>query len=262
MAQYNVAEPFLASVRAHPDKTAVVFDGREITYRAMNDRINQMAGVLTCDLGVRPGDRVAYLLPNCPELLELYYAVQKIGAVVVPLNYKLIPREVAYLVNASGAEVLVFASQFAASVAEAAQSFTSDVALASAGGDVPGALDLERACAGSGTAEPPLFRDADALSRIQYTGGSTGLPKGAARTHGADLVELDAIMDSNGIGDDPDNVVLIQCPLEHHGGHSWFTIAFAAGATLVICEAFNAEQILHFIEFYRVTYMILLPPTT
>ena len=71
MAQYNVAEPFLASVRAHPDKTAVVFDGREITYRAMNDRINQMAGVLTCDLGVRPGDRVAYLLPNCPELLEL-----------------------------------------------------------------------------------------------------------------------------------------------------------------------------------------------
>ena len=86
---------------------------------------------------------MAYLLPNCPELLELYYAVQKIGAVVVPLNYKLIPREVAYLVNASGAEVLVFASQFAASVAEAAQSCTSDVALASAGGDVPGALDLE-----------------------------------------------------------------------------------------------------------------------
>ncbi|MFR1637701.1 MAG: AMP-binding protein [Eggerthellaceae bacterium] len=122
---------------AHPDKTAVVFDGREITYRAMNDRINQMAGVLTCDLGVRPGDRVAYLLPNCPELLELYYAVQKIGAVAVPLNYKLIPREVAYLVNASGAEVLVFASQFAASVAEAAQSFTSDVALVSAGGECP-----------------------------------------------------------------------------------------------------------------------------
>ena len=259
MAQYNVAEPFLASVRAHPDKTAVVFDGREITYRAMNDCINQMAGVLSCDLGVRPGDRVAYLLP---ELLELYYAVQKIGAVAVPLNYKLIPREVAYLTNASGARVLVFASQFAASVAEAAQSFASDVALVSAGGEVSGALDLERACAGRSTAEPSLFRDADALSRIQYTGGSTGLPKGAARTHGADLVELDAIMDSNGIGDDPDNVVLIQCPLEHHGGHSWFTIAFAAGATLVICEAFNAEQILHFIEFYRVTYMILLPPTT
>lgn len=262
MAQCNVAEPFLASVQAHPDKTAVVFDGREITYGAMNDRINQMVGMLAGDLGVRPGDRVAYLLPNCPELLEVYYAIQKLGAVAVPLNYKLIPREIGYLVNASGAEVLVFAHQFAAAVAEAARAFSADVALVSAGGEVDGALELERACAGHGTAEPPLFRDPDALSRIQYTGGSTGLPKGAARTHAADLVELDAIMDSNGIGDDPDNVVLIQCPLEHHGGHSWFTITFAAGATLVICEAFNAEQILHFIEFYRVTYMILLPPTT
>ena len=205
---------------------------------------------------------MAYLLPNCPELLEVYYAIQKLGAVAVPLNYKLIPREIGYLVNASGAEVLVFAHQFAAAVAEAARAFSADVALVSAGGEVDGALELERACAGHGTVEPPLFRDPDALSRIQYTGGSTGLPKGAARTHAADLVELDAIMDSNGIGDDPDNVVLIQCSLEHHGGHSWFTITFAAGATLVICEAFNAEQILHFIEFYRVTYMILLPPTT
>lgn len=262
MAQCNVAEPLLASAQAHPDKTAVVFDGREIIYGALNDRVNQTAAVLVSDLGVRPGDRVAYLLPNCPELLEVYYAIQKIGAVAVPLNYKLIPREIGYLVNASGAEVLVFAHQFAAAVAEAARALSADVALVSVGEEVDGALELERACAGHGTAEPPLFRDPNALSRIQYTGGSTGLPKGAARTHAADLVELDAIMDSNGIGDDPDNVVLIQCPLEHHGGHSWFTITFAAGATLVICEAFNAEQILHFIEFYRVTYMILLPPTT
>lgn len=262
MAQYNVVEPFLESVRAHPGKTAVVFNGCEITYGALNDRINQMVGVLTRGMGVRPGDRVAYLLPNCPEILEVYYAIQKIGAVAVPLNFKLIPREVSYLVNASGASVLVFAAQFAAVVMEAAASFTDTVALASTGGAVPGALALEPACLLHAADEPPLFRDEHALSRIQYTGGSTGLPKGAARTHAADLVELDAIMDSNGIGDDPDNVVLIQCPLEHHGGHSWFTITFAAGATLVICEAFNAEQILHFIDYYRVTYMILLPPTT
>lgn len=262
MAQYNVVEPFLESVRAHPGKTAVVFNGCEITYGALNDRINQMVGVLTRGMGVRPGDRVAYLLPNCPEILEVYYAIQKIGAVAVPLNFKLIPREVSYLVNASGASVLVFAAQFAAAVMEAAASFTGTVALASTGGAVPGALALEPACLLHTADEPPLFRDEHALSRIQYTGGSTGLPKGAARTHAADLVELDAIMDSNGIGDDPDNVVLIQCPLEHHGGHSWFTITFAAGATLVICEAFNAEQILHFIDYYRVTYMILLPPTT
>ena len=242
MAQYNVAEPFLASVRAHPDKTAVVFDGREITYRAMNDRINQM---LTFHLrfGRAAGRSRGLPAAELPELAqELCYAVQKIGAVAVPLNYKLIPREVAYLVNASGAEVLVFASQFAASVAEAAQSFTSDVALVSAGGEVSGALDLERARAGRSTAEPPLFRYPDALSRIQYTGGSTGLPKGAARTHGADLVELDAIIVPTASATIPTTWCSSSARWSTTAATAWFTIAFAAGATLVICEAFNAER--------------------
>ena len=57
---------------------------------------------------------------------------------------------------------------------------------------------------------------------------------------------------SNGMIDNPGSVVLVQCPLEHHGGHSWFTSAFATGAALIICEAFNAERILHDIETYRV----------
>lgn len=273
MGYGNVAEPFLESVRAHPDKIAVVFDGDETTYGELNARVNRIAHLLADDMGVRPGDRVAYLLPNCPEILEVYYAVQKIGAVAVPLNYKLIAREIGYLVNASGAGTLVFASQFATSVAEASRSFSGTVTLVSVDAgrrerrdavacfDAP-LVSLDRACEAKGSDEPELMRDPGALSRIQYTGGSTGLPKGAARTHAADLVELDAIMDSNGIGDEPDAVVLIQCPLEHHGGHSWFSVALAAGATLVICEAFNAEQILRCIDRYRVTHMILLPPAT
>lgn len=262
MGYSNVAEPFLESVRAHSGKVAVVFNGRELTYGQLNARVNRIARLLAEDMGVRPGDRVAYLLPNCPEIIEVYYAIQKIGAVAVPLNFKLIAREVSYLVNASGAKVLLFASQFGEKIAAAACEFSEEVALASVGGACAGATSFDEVVAAKSAEELELFRDAQVLSRIQYTGGSTGLPKGAARTHAADLVELDAIMDSNGIADDPDNVVLIQCPLEHHGGHSWFTIAFAAGATLVICEAFNAEQILHSIERYRVTYMILLPPTT
>lgn len=262
MAFRNVAEPLLESVRRHPEKTAMVFRGERITYSGMNSRINRMAYLLVNALGIEAGDKVAYLMPNRPELVELYYAVQKIGAVAVPLNFKLIAREVAYLVNASGAEALVFDAQFADAVAEAKEGFDAPVLLASVGGVVCGALAVSEALATAPDDEPPLFYDEDALSRIQYTGGSTGLPKGAARTHRADLVELDAIMDSNGIAERDDNVVLIQCPLEHHGGHSWFTITFAAGATLVICAAFNAEDILHAIEAYRVTYMILLPPTT
>lgn len=262
MPYCNVAEPFLDSVHAHPQKIAVVFDGRTISYGELNDRINCVARVLIEDLEVGVGDRVAYLLPNCPELLEVYYAVQKIGAVAVPLNFKSIAREIGCLVNASGAKVLVFAKRFARMVADAAPDFCEPVSLACADGFVDGAFSLMKSFERDNPDEPMLFRGSSALSRIQYTGGSMGVPKGAARTHQADLVELDAVMDSNGVADDADNVVLVQCPLEHHGGHSWFTMALAAGATLVVCGAFDAENILHLIERYRVTYMILLPPTT
>lgn len=266
MAYKNVVEPFLKSVAAHPDKTAVIFKGRTWTYAQMNQNVNRIFHVLRDVLGVQPGQKVAYLLANSPAIVEVYYAIQKIGAVAVPLNFKLIAREIGYLVSASDSSVLLFARQFASKVAEAAPNLPERVALVSVGGSaegkIPRAVDLQKACETVTDEEPDLFKDEDALTRIQYTGGSTGLPKGAARTHHADLVELDAIMDSNGIADADDNVVLIQCPLEHHGGHSWFTITFAAGATLVICAAFNAERILDDIQRYRVTYMILLPPTT
>lgn len=262
MIYANVAEPFIESARRCPEKPAVVHGNVTYTYREMNDRVNQTARLLVEDLGVMPGDRVAYLLPNSVEILEIYYAVQKIGAVAVPLNFKLIAREIEYLIAASGSSVLFFASQFADKALEASSSLSGRVRLVSTRGAVDGCCLLESMRDGKSLAEPALFVDPSALSRIQYTGGSTGVPKGAARTHRADLVELDGVLDSNHLADDPDNVVLIQCPLEHHGGHSWFTAAFAAGATLIVCDAFDPESILRRIDRFRVTYMILLPPTT
>lgn len=262
-AEYdNVAEPFLASVRADPTACAMVYEGKRITYGEMNERVNRFAHLLGDEAGVRPGDRVAYLLPNCPELMEVYYAAQKIGAVTVPLNFKLIAREVGFLVNASGADTLVFAVQFADLVAEAARDFERPVRRYCVGGEAVGAVAVEEALTRCAADEPPLFHDAAALTRIQYTGGSTGLPKGAARTHRADLVELASVTASNGMAQQPGCIALVQCPLEHHGGHSWFTSIFATRGTLVICSAFNAERILHDIAAYRATHMILLPPTT
>ena len=120
----NVSEPLLASVGRFPDRTAVVFKGRELTYSQFNAAVNQTSHVLSDCCSVQAGDRVAYLLPNCIEILQTYYAVQKLGAVAVPINFKHIARELAYLVDSSGASVLVFAADFAEKVAEAASSWT------------------------------------------------------------------------------------------------------------------------------------------
>lgn len=258
----NVAEPFLKSATEHPDKVAIIFKGAKVTYRQMNARINRFAHLLKEDAGVVSQDKVAYLLPNRPELTEIYYAVQKIGAVSVPLNFKHIAREVAYLVNASQAKVLFFDKIFWETVQQAQEQFDHPVCLYSVGGSVEGVKSSNTLLVHFSDSEPEMFRDAHALSRIQFTGGSTGLPKGAARTHAADLVELDSVTQSSGLADEGNWVALVQCPLEHHGGHSWFTSIFATASAMVVCQAFDAERILRDIDANRVTHMILLPPTT
>jgi long-chain acyl-CoA synthetase len=257
----SMAEPFLAAARRHPDRLAIVHGEVALTYAEVARRVDRLAHVLLAR-GVRAGDRVAYLLPNGRDLVETYYAVQSIGAVAVPLNYRCCAAEIAYLLRASGSSVLVFPTAAADRVAEARP-------------DVPGlrdllctddapawALDLRALEAVAPDGPPPRVADPDAVSRIQYTGGSTGVPKGVERTHQADLVEIEGTYLSNELDQDPTRVVLIQCPLEHHGGHDWFCMSFACGATVVLVDKFRPETILDAIDRHRPSYMILLPPTT
>ncbi len=257
----NVAEPFLAGVREHPGRTAVVCGEDHRSYAATNARINRICALLR-QRGVRAGDRVAYLLPNCATLIEVYYAIQKLGAIAVPLNVRSIAPELEHFLTTAEASVLLFAGQYADVVA-AVQGRVPGVTLQLCiDGATAWAEDLRPLLVGVSEAEPELFRDAQAVSRIQFTGGSTGAPKAAERTHRADLVEFEGVYGSNRLYADEAKVVLIQCPLEHHGGHSWYGSALSVGATLVLCSSFDPEVILAQIERHRVSYMILLPPTT
>lgn len=277
----NVAEPFVKAVERCPERTALVTANEQLTYAQLNRRVDACAHVLMDRYGVKPGDRVAYLLPNSCAIVAVFYAIQKIGAVAVPINCRHIASEIAYLVDAAGACLLVYCDRFAdkaravhAELGEAvrlcavADEGVRDGADDGRESDDVGCDDAGREELGSLMArasdEPvALHRDPAGLARIQFTGGSTGLPKGAARTHHADLVEIEGVMASNGMDEGFGRaVVLIQCPLEHHGGHSWLTSSLAAGATLVVCGRFDEREVLSRIERHRVTHMILLPPVT
>ena len=259
MDYQNVSELFLLSVRRWPNKTALVFGQQRLSYREANNRINRIANALLT-MGVRAGDKVAFMLPNCSEIILIYYAIQKIGAVAVPLNFRLIPREIAFLIENSDSETLIFSSDFSEKILSAG--FSQALRLICCGDDSRFGPTLSQLEAESPETEPELFRDGQAVSRIQFTGGSTGIPKGVMRTHSQDLYEIIGEMLYSKLGSDSDNVVLIQCPLEHHGGHSWFTATLSAGATLIICSAYDPEKILDSIEQEHVSYMLLLPPTT
>lgn len=249
-------DPFLVAALSYPNRTAVVWGDCHYTYHELLVRIYAYADMLEKEWGIVAGDKVAYLLPNGVDIVAVYYAIQYLGAVAVPLNFKLHAQEVGILLSRMQAKLLIYAHQFHKTAREG-------VAYAQTN---PACVEIETACdkgAFSRTYHhhpiPVLKED---ISRIQCTGGTTGIPKGAVRTHAADLAEMRAILHSNGMEAYEHPVVLIQCPLEHHGGHSWFTIALAQGATLVIAGAFNAEYLLHVIEAHKVTHLLLLPPTT
>ena len=256
----NIVEPFLSNAQRNPDRVAVVFDDTQLTYRDIDELSRRIARVFI-ERGICPGDKVAYLLPNRAEIIAVYIAVQRIGAVSVPLNYRIIPREIAYLVNSVDVKLLVFDQQFLDKAREARPLIDGDIEYISVGISTEFSDRLFNLEVATGGFNVPLHL-AGGPSRIQFTGGSTGIPKGAVRTHAADLVEMHAVMASNGMLEMEHPVALVQCPLEHHGGHSWFMSALCANATVVVCGKFDPEKIFGLIQKYRVTHMILLPPTT
>lgn len=262
MFYQNVSEYFMLSVRKYPEKTALVFGEERYTYAEANRRINRIANGLL-KAGIEPGDKVAFLFPNCCEIVLIYYAIQKIGAVAVPLNFRLISREISFLVNASDSKMLIFSESFADKVLEAGDGFSNVERLVCDGNHDGFPFTLEALEKLGSEDDPLLYRDGGAVSRIQFTGGSTGVPKGVMRTHEQDLAEITAEMMYCKLGaGGPDETVLIQCPLEHHGGHSWFSAALSSGAKLVICSAYDPQRILESIRREKVTYMLMLPPTT
>ena len=257
---HNVAEFLLLNANRYPQKTALICRNRRISYQDLNQKVNSIANGLLA-LGIVPGDKAGYLLPNSNYLIEVYYALQKIGAVAVPLNSRVISREIEFLVNNSQCRALFFADFLAPKVQEIKKNLKTVEFLISAG-ETEGAYSLEKVAALGDISEPVIFRDEDAPSRIQFTGGTTGLPKGAMRSHYAEISQMLGGMISSGVGANPDEVVLIHCPLDHHAGHSWFNYTLAAGGTLIICDSLQPDEILSLIERERATYLLFLPPST
>lgn len=174
----NIIEPFLENVERHPQRVACVCGEITQTYEQLDTLACKIARAFR-NRGVETGDKVAYLMENSVELIAVYLAIQRIGAVAVPLNYRLIPREIAYLTNAVDAKLLVFAKKFEEKVVESRRDFNPELDLLAVGASTPFAprlFDL------SEPAEPDLelFRDEGALSRVQFTGAQPAFRKAHA----------------------------------------------------------------------------------
>lgn len=277
-----------ASVRDYPDAPALQFFGRETTYRDMQDAIERAAAGLR-DLGVGPGDPVAIVLPNCPQHIIAFYAVLRLGAVVVEHNPLYTPRELRKQFEDHGAKHAIVWSKVAATV----QEFPADLAVTSlisvdvtksmplttrlmlrlpiakarASRDalttkVRGAISWDSLVASAPLPASHPRPGTDDLAIIQYTSGTTGTPKGASLTHRnllANAAQARAWVPSITRGDGC--VVYAVLPMFHaYGLTLCLTFAMSMGARLVLFPKFDPDLVLEVAKRHPATFLPLVPP--
>lgn len=242
------------NAQRHADKTAFIFESKRYTFKQVNQRINSLVNALA-DSGVGKGDRVGVLAYNCPQYFEVF-GLAKAGRVCVPLNHRSVGRELAYLINNSGTNVLIVESEFVEVVNSIRHELDSVRSFICLDAEVEDMLNYEELISRFPPDEPTDGVEADDPCVLFYTSGTTGRPKGAIHTHKSILAEARVPHRTLSSGD----VVLCVMPFFHVGGSAANMIpAFAVGATLVIHKKFDESLVLETIEKERVTYVFLVP---
>jgi acyl-CoA synthetase (AMP-forming)/AMP-acid ligase II len=233
--------------------------GRRLTYDELNARANRVANGLR-GIGVGEGDRVALLLMNGAEFVESFYAVGKIGAVNVPLNWRLVPDELEFILGDSGATVLVHGAEFAAAAAELRSrgDATAIEHWIQVGGDAAdGTVDYDNWLDAQSDAEPELAGSGDDLLFIMYTSGTTGPPKGVMHTHSTVMWAIQTI------GTTADFHVhdrfLNSLPMFHVGALTPSLCVTYRGLTLVVMRSFDPTDAWKQIRDERITTTLLVP---
>jgi acyl-CoA synthetase (AMP-forming)/AMP-acid ligase II len=256
----NIGSVLTQAAKASPEHTAIIYGDLRRTYREFNARANQLAGQLR-KAGVKKGDRIAILQKNCPELLETLFATFKTGAITVPMNARLHPKEAAYILQDSGANAVVFTDDFTA-VLETIRGEIGDVTTFICVGKTPTwAKSYEEFIDGGDTRDNDENCDKDDLAWLFYTSGTTGKPKGAMDSHG-NLQFMTDHYPGEVYQLKPDDIVMHPGPLTHGSGLWALPITAGAGTHLIPAAAsFDPDQIFKLIETHRVTKIAFIAPT-
>lgn len=243
-----------AQAALHGAKAALISDGVVTSYADLATQTAQAAAALVAQ-GVRPGDRIAYLSRNLPEYYALLLGAGSVGAVMVPVNWRLAPPEVEFILSDSGA-VMIFAGDDFVTTAQALADELPALRKV-----VPMA-DFAQWCATApAMAEAGYQADADDVAAQIYTSGTTGRPKGAMLTHRALLafrsLPVEAQPEWNRWTDQ--DVSLIVMPQFHIGGTGFGLQTICAGATGLVMQDFEAGAVLHAIEHDRLSKIFTVP---
>ena len=253
----NLTSILSNSASAFPAKTAIVAGDTELDYATLDTFARMFAGALR-DLGVRPGEHVALVLPNVPQYTVAYFGCHYAGNPVVPLNVLLTADELAYHLADSEAVAVVTWELFLPAVQDAVARTRSVRRIVVAKADLndltaPDGVDnLTAVVVGAQPVDQAHPTDADDTAVVLYTSGTTGRAKGAELTHANLLANADVPRQLVDLG--PDTVALVALPLFHAFGMTvMHNAVLAVGGTLVLLPRFSASGAAELIERHRVT---------
>ncbi|MFH2011107.1 MAG: long-chain-fatty-acid--CoA ligase [Pseudomonadota bacterium] len=239
-----------------PERDSMVFEGKRWTYSHTNYRINRLANGLA-KLGIKKGDRLGILQVNCNQYIESYFALAKLGAILVPLNFRAKEDELSYMIANAEAKILLMGDRYIDMVNTMLPQLPSVKQLISVESANEGMLYYEDIIDSSSSNECVSEIDDNDITILIYTAGTTGRPKGVPLRHSAFAVYvLDNVDPANPeIGEKN----LLTVPLYHVAGIQAALAAVYGGRTLVLMRQFEVKEWLETVQRERVTRAMLVP---
>ncbi len=252
----NTTEFLTISSLIVPDRLAMIFEEKRITYVQLQDRVNRLANALA-DLGVGEGDRVSMLHVNCNEQIEAYFAVAKLDAVYVPINFRARADEITYMMNDSSPKVLFLGERYIDMIRECEGQLESVEHFIVLEGTSDGWSSYDALIESAGAEERYPTGDEDDLTILMFTAGTTGSPKGVMLTHES----FSSYILSNVTPADPDvedrNILTV--PLYHIAGIQAVMAAIYGGRTLIIQRQFEPKEWMTLVEKERANRAMMVP---
>jgi long-chain acyl-CoA synthetase len=257
----NLADALAASARRTPDRVAISFRGRDITYAELDREADRVAASLI-HLGVDAGDRVALWLPNHPAFASAMYGAWRVGSIVVPVHAMLTEPEARYILEDSGASVLFCAEpQYSSATPSLREALGALEQIVVVGAEArPADLSFSGLLEVGTGSFPPVELTEDHLALIAYTSGTSGVPKGAMLRHDNLRANVEQML-ATPVATRADDVVLCVLPLFHiFGLNVVLHLSIAVGARIVLFERFDSSIARDAIREQAVTLLAAAPP--
>ena len=251
----KVHEILEMNANKYPNKLGIIFDEVEKTFSEINSEANSVANAFL-EMGIRPKDKIATLFYNEPDLIISYFALLKIGVQVVPINFRLAPPEMAFMLCHSEAKGIIYDRSFSETIDAIKPNLGKDMHYIVAGGGGEEGLRLED-LKKAGDRNPGIKVKGDDLSFLMYTSGTTGRPKGVMITYDNTLWNAFGLAMTSELRHR--DVVLNPMPLFHAGALNRYWSFLLLGCTYISMKNFDAVKSLEMIQKYGVTYMLMVP---